>query len=269
METLRYPYNISTITAVGKISETTEVDIETIAHGIPVGPQDDVSTSADIIVRSVEYGSLFRGTQTKKKKSNKVFGNQVTVVVQSNDMKINVKMFKNGNIQVTGIKEEVLGKKLLERLCELLSSIVNTQYNLIEYKICLINSDYDIGFQIKREALSNLIVNRYQVECSYEPCIYPGVMIKYLYNDESNNETGVCVCDTVCNGKGSGNVLGQCRKISIAVFQSGKVIITGAHSINQLNAAYKFLIEDIVRNHTDTIKKPSIADAIRAMSLNG
>ena len=142
MESLLYPYNISTITAVGRISDF-ETDIEMVANNIPIGTYDEIT------VKSVEYGQLFRGTQRiKKKKSNKVFGNQVTVVLQTTSMTVNVKMFKNGNIQVTGIKEESLGKRILEHMCELLSSVMNTPYNLLKYKVCLINSDYDIGFQI-------------------------------------------------------------------------------------------------------------------------
>ena len=40
---------------------------------------------------------------------------------------------------------------------------------------------------------------------SYEPCTYPGVNIKYYYNENKNN-FGICDCDKPCNGKGKDKI---------------------------------------------------------------
>ena len=40
-------------------------------------------------------------------------------------------------------------------------------------------------------------------------------------------------------GKGCGN--GQCKRVTIAVFASGKIIITGGRSIEQLVDSYNFI----------------------------
>jgi TATA-box binding protein (TBP) (component of TFIID and TFIIIB) len=74
---------------------------------------------------------------------------------------------------------------------------------------------------------------------SYEPTIYPGVNIKYFYNNI--NEAGVCNCSSKCNGKGSGKGDGDCKKITIAVFNSGKIIITGGNSFDQVLISYEFI----------------------------
>ena len=67
---------------------------------------------------------------------------------------------------------------------------------------------------------------------SYEPCIYPGVNIKYFIN--TNNRCGICECENLCNGKGNGCGDGNCKKVTIAVFKSGKVIITGGQNKDQI-----------------------------------
>ena len=52
---------------------------------------------------------------------------------------------------------------------------------------------------------------------------------------------GKCVCKKKCIGKGDGLSMNNCKKITISTFQSGKVIVTGARSREQLNAAYNFI----------------------------
>ena len=78
---------------------------------------------------------------------------------------------------------------------------------------------------------------------SYEPCIYPGVNIKYFIN--TNNWDGICCCENRCDGKGRADGDGDCKKVTIAVFKSGKIIITGAQNTDQLETAYYFITEFI------------------------
>ena len=41
---------------------------------------------------------------------------------------------------------------------------------------------------------------------------------------------------------------GACKKITISVFQSGKVLVTGATTFNQVNDAYHFICNVIIDN---------------------
>ena len=112
----------------------------------------------------------------------------------------------------------------------------------MNHKLVLINSDFDLGFEINRDALQREIIEA-GIYSSYEPCIYPGLNIKYFIN--INNFDGICCCESMCNGKGRADGDGRCKKITIAVFKSGKVIITGGQSIAQLETAYYF-IQDFI-----------------------
>ena len=108
--------------------------------------------------------------------------------------------------------------------------------------IVLINSDFDIGYKIKRDILHREIVDA-GMYSSYEPCIYPGVNIKYYFN--SNQTNGICKCSAMCIGKGNGLSDGGCKKITVAVFKSGKIIITGARTREQLEISYHFITKFI------------------------
>ena len=47
--------------------------------------------------------------------------------------------------------------------------------------------------------------------------------MKYFINTNTND--GICKCNSVCDGKGLANGDGDCKKITIAVFKSGKTIV--------------------------------------------
>jgi TATA-box binding protein (TBP) (component of TFIID and TFIIIB) len=106
------------------------------------------------------------------------------------------------------------------------------------FKIVNINSVYDCFSEINRENLLS-ILQSINIFAKFDPNSYPGVNIKFIYN---NNKNGFCSCLNTCrwvNGKAAGD--NMCKKISIFVFQSGKVIITGANSREQINTSYDFI----------------------------
>ena len=70
--------------------------------------------------------------------------------------------------------------------------------------------------------------------------------MKYYYNS-SYDGCGVCQCNNQCNGKGSGCGDGECKRITIAIFNSGKIIITGGKTMEQLTISYNF-INSILKN---------------------
>ena len=114
----------------------------------------------------------------------------------------------------------------------------------------LINSDFDIHHEIDRENLHRTIIENGYLS-SYEPCNYPGVNIKYYFNPCKRN-FGICDCEKPCNGKGLNDT---CKKITIAVFKSGKIIITGGRNKHHIQTAYEFITEFIDENKDFVLKK--------------
>ena len=284
-------------------------------------------------IKYIEHGKTRKGENMKKqskkaKEKKRVFFNQITIIVEPKQNRLNnVKLFNNGAVSMTGLKNfdegEISINLLLDRIkhikgvyfndppvtknetvleveCKFCDKVVSQhnikktkcqhsicnicsknehiecnvcKSNLVEngllasstckikdYKIVLINSDYYLGFEIKRDVLQNLLCDEYNIFSSYEPCIYPGVNSKYYFNHQyvNNMYEGKCYCDVFCNGKGSGNGNGDCKKVTIAIFQSGSIIITGARDMEQIKCAHKF-INTIIDDNYDAIKKDEIS----------
>ena len=154
---------------------------------------------------------------------------------------------------MTGIKKESQGYETIELFIKEINKIsdenkikIFNEFNIKQIEpieTVLINSDFDIYSEVNREMLHRLIVD-HGYYSSYEPCTYPGVNIKYYYNPIKKN-FGICDCDKPCNGKGKDNT---CKKITIAVFKSGKIIITGGRNKQNINSAYQFITEFINEN---------------------
>ena len=199
------------------------------------------------------------------------FYNCATVnVVMSETKSANVKIFNNGKLQMTGIPRPELGKTAVEYVCTLLKELSNMcdddnkiilskkRVELLKYKTVMINSCYDIGFSIDRESLYNIILTRYKLNTIFDSEGYPGVRIEYYYNNNNigTKTEGKCCCSTKCKGKGTGIGDNNCRKISIAIFQSGSAIIAGGCNNEQpIFNAYDF-INKILAELIPEIYKP-------------
>ncbi len=217
-----------------------------------------------------------KGENPKKKASKErggKFYNCLTVIVEPEKGFLNnIKLFRNGAVSGTGIKKEENGlislKIILSQINKMSVPVFsqndtildNSLVNILNYSVVLINSDYHINYKVKQLALHHLLVNDYKIFSTYEPCIYQGVNSKFYWNTDYLNKPGLtkgkCYCKGVCNGKGTGTGDGNCKTITIAIFQSGSIIITGARSLEQIYTAYNF-INEIFERHQDILEQES------------
>ena len=202
-------------------------------------------------------GSSTRDVLTKRKVTEKTFFNQATLVVRKTFpgrgwKEVNIKMFANGGIQMTGVPTAEFSQEVIQYVMDQISLKdpeifidIKTQQvhqpSLTKFRIQLINSDYSINRQIYQDKLHKVLSNVYNLFSSHESTIYQGVNTKYYYNKKGNPlRPGICECKALCNGQGSGDGEGQCKRITISPFSSGKIIITGAREMDQINEAYEF-----------------------------
>jgi len=192
----------------------------------------------------------------KKEKKDFHFFNQITVVVRvfqgpvtdwEDEPKINLKLFKNGSIQMSGCKSleyvNIVLNKLLVKIKQIKAKIEDNKIHEIKfvekhtdlaitsYKIDMINSNYKVNMQIDRIKFYNLLLKK-KIKCSFEPCIRACVIIKYTPIENNDEE----------------------KEISVFVFQKGNIIITGARTKNHIISACKY-INNILLTHHDEISK--------------
>ena len=204
-------------------------------------------------------GTCSRDELTKRKKSKNIFFNQSTLVVrrqyatENNSpvfKEVNIKLFKNGGIQMTGIPSDKFAQETLAWLAKQMSNfsqpVLDGEAKPQRYSIQLINSDYKVNGNINREKLHEILIHRYNLFSSFESTIYQGCDTKYFYNDAAKtvpgSVEGICPCgETLCVGNGDGYTLGQCKEITISPFHTGSIIITGARRFEQIEKAYVFI----------------------------
>lgn len=174
----------------------------------------------------------------------------------------NVKMFNNGKLQLTGIPKPSDGTKAVDILCKTLMELynnagINKTISIKNYRTVMINTCYELGFSINREILYEILLKRYSLNAIYDSEGYPGVRIHYYYNTNNINTAneGICTCIPTCEGKGSGCGHNNCRKLSVAIFQSGSTIIAGGcENTDPIYCAYNF-INKIISEIMCEIKK--------------
>lgn len=163
------------------------------------------------------------------------------------ESKINIKRVEEELLKLyEGEEQEIMGQAIEDK----------TRIEILPLQTVLINSDFNINFRIKRNILHSILKDKYNIVSRYEPGIYPGVNNKYYWNlNNLHTKTeGRCMCEGKCDGKGNGNGEGDCKKITIAAFQSGSVIITGAKTMRHIEDAYRF-INKVITDNFDLIQK--------------
>jgi TATA-box binding protein (TBP) (component of TFIID and TFIIIB) len=232
-------------------------------YSIPIGYPDEGLLKIEYGEKAIGHSS--RDILSKRKVSKNSFFNQSTIVVRkykednSGFKEVNIKLFANGGFQMTGITSEEYSRNVLSWVINLFNTFetpISTKPLSVEkFSVQLLNSDYKMNALVRRDELHKLLSQKYRLFSTLETTIYQGINTKYYYNEKSLRKNGICWCDKCCNGQGDGKELGMCKRITIAIFQTGSVIITGARNMSQLDEAYEF-INEIIKNHCSEVLKP-------------
>lgn len=122
-----------------------------------------------------------------------------------------------------------------------------------DIKISMINSSYGFynnindvnhSFEIDRKRLFNYIKNNTELSCYYDNTQHQGVKINFMFNEDKN---GVCKCKQNCILIHKKNR--TCKKITILIFNSAKVVITGSNSFERTKLCYDFINKIILDNY--------------------
>jgi hypothetical protein len=279
------PLRVSTRVITANAGST--LDLKTLFNSIHVALVPLWWPGEGILKMEHEKAVIGQGLKdafSKRRVSDKIFLNQSTLVVRkridvdrtkhtsySDDSmifkEVNVKLFANGGIQMTGVPDERFAEGvlvwLLETLKKIDAPIFKESPKLNKFSTQLINSDYDVGYTIKRESIHQILIRTYGLFSTFEGTIYQGVNTKYYYNDANtdSDKAGQCVCKGKCKGQGSGSGDGECKRITMSIFQTGKIIITGARYYHQIQEAYDYL-NRVIKDHADEVLRAPIPAAL-------
>jgi TATA-box binding protein (TBP) (component of TFIID and TFIIIB) len=202
----------------------------------------------DILVGMKYKNEVKQTEEVNMKISEKTFNNQLTMKLKiAEDKFVSVKIFLNGSIQIAGSKSIEQINKSIECLIKILKKryfveSLNEEIHLVEsynfaikdFKINMINSNFYVNYKINIENLYPLVTKR-GVKARFEPLSHRCVNIKFV--PETNKDTD--------------------KPISIFVFESGSIIITGARNGNNIKAAYEFIM-NVLDENSLTVKRKDI-----------
>jgi hypothetical protein len=117
----------------------------------------------------------------------------------------------------------------------------------------LINSNFNCGFYINREALFDILKYNYNIECIYDPCSYPGIQCKYYYDK--------CLGVKMGMQKTSDKTNKDIVQVSFMIFRTGSVLIVGMCDEYVLMAIYEFL-KDMLQKEFCNVGQPVNADHV-------
>jgi TATA-box binding protein (TBP) (component of TFIID and TFIIIB) len=240
---------------IGKMTEKLESIIENNQHPTIVGLE-----YKDICVGEIKRKKKKIANPTKKQK----FYNQATFIIKpyKNGKNINVKFFLNGSISMTGCKNEddgiIVIKNFIDEAKKYPDVFYNKQdinnINVIDYGITLINTDYVIGFKVDRLKLFKFLSRNYKAYVSYDPSIYQGVKISYMWNKSNFKKDGVCICKKKCRLEKNLRKKNTCKIVTIAIFQNGNIIITGSSYIEQTMEAYNYINKILYESYKEIVR---------------
>jgi hypothetical protein len=150
-----------------------------------------------------------------------------------------VKIFNTGKLEIPGIQDDRIYDYVLEKLIQLMrpfEGFSEVSYNSTSETI-LINSNFSVGFYVNRESLYRLFKDKYNIECIYDPCSYPGIQCKYYY--DKNLIT--CEDDAIIQEITGQNIGKDLISVSFMVFRTGSVLIVGKCSEKILKHIYSYL----------------------------
>ena len=228
------PKNVSISTMSIGCNLGTSFYIENIYDSLPLNTDDIIAVKSSKGIKCLdEYITKFKSTNKNSKKN---FYNQNTLIIKiNNDIFINIKLFKNGSLQLSGCKNltdvHIALQKLIKRLSERYDDIVFvedvTKFKLTKFKIDFINSNFGVNYLINKISLYQLLTEQ-NILCRLS-AIHSCVNIKYKIDND--------------------------KYISIFVFQTGNIIITGAKTVENIRDAYIFIVQILNKYKTKIIKK--------------
>ncbi len=163
-------------------------------------------------------GSKGSGFQWKMKETT--FYNQVTLVYTDCYSCKSLKLFPNGSIQIAGCSDLFDCKRIINQIAFILKKILNIEREIPtnSFKIVMINTNFSLNYNINLLLTANVFKKNKCKNVSFDPDRYSAVKIKFRPALEM-------------------------KEVTVSIFSTGKIIITGAETLKEIAFAFNFVNE--------------------------
>jgi TATA-box binding protein (TBP) (component of TFIID and TFIIIB) len=192
-------------------------------------------------IRKVSIGISKKDIMSYRSKKKSAFYNCFVLILRmkmkASFKEYHVKIFNTGKLEIPGIQSEESFKSLLEYIIETLQphTIEKLCYKENTDETVLINSNFNCGYFINREALYDILKFKYNIQSIYDPCSYPGIQCKFYYNSDISIQSGSQISEE------NKSLYKNIQQVSFMIFRTGSVLIVGKCDENVLFIIYDFL----------------------------
>ena len=192
-------------------------------------------------IRKISIGISKKDIMSYRCKKKSAFYNCFVIILR---MKIgtvfkefHVKVFNTGKLEIPGIQNETTFQMLLDEIIKTLQPYIDDKlsYKPDTNETVLINSNFNCGFFINREALFDILKFKYNIQSIYDPCSYPGIQSKFYFNPDVEVQNGCQISEE------NKHLYKNIKEVSFMIFRTGSVLIVGKCDESLLMHIYEFL----------------------------
>jgi TATA-box binding protein (TBP) (component of TFIID and TFIIIB) len=205
-------------------------------------------------IRKISVGVSKKDIMSYRCKQKSAFYNCFVMImrikIQSAFKEFHIKVFNTGKMEIPGVQNDDIFQAVLNNILTTMQPFVKDtlSYNQKSDTV-LINSNFNCGFFINREVLFDLMKYKYNIQCIYDPCSYPGIQCKFYYNKDLTEQTGSQISEE------DKNKYKNIVAVSFMIFRTGSILIVGMCDENVLFTIYEFLKKMLVREFSKINQK--------------
>ena len=192
-------------------------------------------------IRKISIGISKKDILSYRCKKKSAFYNCFVLIlrmkIDTTFKEFHVKVFNTGKLEIPGIQNETTFQLILLEVIKTLQPYIepNLDYKPDTNETVLINSNFNCGFFINREALFDILKFNYNIQAIYDPCSYPGIQCKFYYNPDIGVQNGCQISEE------NKDLYKNIKEVSFMIFRTGSVLIVGKCDENVLMIIYDFL----------------------------
>jgi hypothetical protein len=191
-------------------------------------------------IRKISVGISKKDIMSFRSKKKSAFYNCFVMILR---IKINeifkefhIKVFNTGKMEIPGIQNDTIYEAVLSTILITLQPHMKESLGYLQKSdTVLINSNFNCGYYISREVLFDILKQKYNIQCIYDPCSYPGIQCKFYYNPNVEVQNGKQI--SAEDKQKYPNIV----EVSFMIFITGSILMVGMCDDNVLYVVYDFL----------------------------
>ena len=199
-------------------------------------------------IRKISVGISKKDIMSYRSKKKSAFYNCFVMILR---IKINeifkefhIKVFNTGKMEIPGIQNDTIYETVLSTILTTLQPHMKESLGYLQKSdTVLINSNFNCGYYISREILFDILKQKYNIQCIYDPCSYPGIQCKFYYNPNVEVQSGKQI--SAEDKEKYPNIV----EVSFMIFRTGSILIVGMCDDNVLYVIYEFLKKILIEEY--------------------